>query len=151
MVERKVVPELGVPKKAELVASVEAKLAEDPDSLRVLGGWKFCGLRRTHSAKAFYRALRPLKHGGEPPMKLLKSSYVRQKANEMKEAQKIEDPQRRAEAVAKAAITYRQKMPPEAFMTPKEVMKQSNKIRFASRRLAAAGLSYCWELPTHPE
>ena len=27
MVERKVVPELGVPKKAELVASVEAKLA----------------------------------------------------------------------------------------------------------------------------
>ena len=143
----------------------QALLAEAPDNLRVLGEAD----RKTrngvprddnkcpwimdipHSAKAFYNAMRPRKPGGEPPFKLLRSSYVLMLARKMREAKKLEDPKLRAEAVAKLAITYRQAMPPEAFMTPEEVEEQSKEINPGCHRLAAAALSYCWELPSHPD
>ena len=156
VVERKALPERTAAEIEEIVAKIEAALAEDPDSLRVLGewvGWEYAssGWKTPHSASAFYNALRPLEPGGEAPMAVLKSSWVRQLGKEMKEAKKIEDPQRRAEAVAKLAITYRQAMPKDAFMTPEEVEEQSKKIHPSYRRLAAAGISYCWDLPSHPE
>ena len=158
VVERKALPERTAAEIEEIVAKIEAALAEDPDSLRVLGQaestynapheWTWT---TPHSASAFYNALRPLEPGGEAPMAVLKSSYVRQLGKELKEAKKIEEPQRRAEAVAKLAITYRQAMPKDAFMTPEEVEEQSKKIDPFYRRLAAAGIRYCWDLPTHPE
>ena len=141
---------------AEVVAKANALLAEDPDRLRVLGEWidmfDFSkGFNIPHSASVFYNALRPLEPDGEPPMKLLKSSYVLEQATKMREAKQIREPQLRAEAVAKLAITYRQAMPPQAFMTPEEVEEQSKKINPFFRRLAAAGLSYCWESTEHPD
>jgi len=157
VVERKALPERTDAEIEEMVAKIQEALAKDPDSLRVLGEKDYTDdgseviWTTPHSAKAFYNALRPREPGGEAPMAVLKSSYVRRLGKEMKEAKKIEDPQRRAEAVAKLAITYRQAMPKEAFMTPEEVEEQSKKINSMFHRLAAAGVSYCWKLPNHPD
>lgn len=102
---------------------------------------------RAETPAALYAALKPLEGGKHPPMRLLKGSWIRQRAVEVREAKARGD----TAAVRKLAITYRQEMPEEAFMTVEEVEELRKQIPDYERRLAVAGMSYCWETREHPD
>ena len=102
---------------------------------------------RAATPAALYAALKPLKQGKHPPMRLLKSSWIWERAKKLREAKARGD----TAAVRKLAITYRQEMPEEAFMTVEEVEELSKRIDPDWKRLAVAGMSYCWETREHPD
>ena len=96
---------------------------------------------------AFYAALRPMNGAGKPPMRLLLGSWIRTRAKEIRKAKERSD----TAALRRLAITYRQEMPEEAFMAVEEVEELSKTIPRVWRRLAAGGMSYCWETKDHPD
>jgi len=102
---------------------------------------------RAETPAGFYAALRAVEGGGEPPMLLLRGSWIRKQGEEIRKAKERGD----TAALRALAITYRQQMPKEAFMTAEEVEEQSKTINSGYRRLAAGAMSYCWEIPHHPD
>ena len=103
-----------------------------------------------HDPEPLYDALRPLEPGGQAPMALLKATWIVAQGKKLRAAKKRRD----ADAVRALAIKPRQQMEadvPDAYMTLDEVKKHSKKIDSYNRRLAAGGVSYCWETREHPD
>lgn len=133
------------------MGSPASRVAPIPDEeLDALSGDSAAPERRTDalvSRDAFFDTFHPSAPGQPTALSLLKGSWLRARAKELRAAKERGD----AEAVRTLVIARRQEMPADAFMTADECRELSDGIPKHLGRLAACSASYCWATKEHPD
>ncbi len=93
--------------------------------------------------ESIYRALRPASPGALVPVQLVRATWIRQRAAEMRAATEAGD----SAALRALIICRRQEMPEDAFISADELQA----IPAPRGRVAVGAVSYCWETRAHPD
>jgi len=102
------------------------------------------------SADVLYAALRPLAPDCPPPVRLLRSSWIKKRARQLRAAASPEERQ----ALAMPRRQDLERTDPDAFMDEEELRARSAPDRtgsFITKKLALGALSYCWLTAEHPD